>query len=129
MIDWETSIIDWYKKLLIGATVFLVFCIVASVAMRAHAATLPSILEWSNPVDVTDQIRVEKSGSITMPFTKLTDLSANSLTYTDATNGPGDTACYKIAYFNSSGLGPYAGPVCKIFPTVPGQSPATFTVK
>lgn len=100
---------------------------IASIAF-AQAGTLPAQLDWSNP-NTVDGIQVEKGGSLTGAFSMLKQLPANALTYTDATNNPGTTSCYRLGYFNTSGIGPYAGPVCKTFPAVPSQTPATFTVK
>lgn len=95
----------------------------------AQASTLSAQLDWSNPVDVTDSVQVEKSSTLAGTYSVLKQLPANSITYTDATNAPGSTACFRVAYFNTSGIGAYAGPVCKTFPATPTQTPSSFTVK
>lgn len=118
-------------KKLLGA-VALVLCMVGSVVGSVYsveAGTLPATLTWSNPTDITDGIQVEKSASVTGTFVIVNQTAVNVTTYTDATNAAGDTSCYRIAYFNTSGVGLYAGPVCKTFPTVPTVAPATFGVK
>ena len=98
-------------------------------AITAHASgTLPAQLDWINS-DTLNPIQIEKGSALSGPFTKIVTVPAGTITDTDATNAPGDTACYRVAYANPSGVGPYAGPVCKTFPTIPVQSPGTFTVK
>ena len=98
-------------------------------SVYAQAGTLPAQLDWTNPLDLTDGVQVEKGASLTGPFVSIRQLPAASTTFTDLTNSAGTTACYRLAYFNTSGVGPYAGPVCKTFPAVPSQAPATPTVK
>ena|SRR5712692_9312829 len=106
---------------------FSVF-LLCSFGASAFAGTLPSTLDWTNP-DTVDKIQIEKAASLTGAFTTLAQVPASTLTYLDATNGPGETACYRVAYFTTSGVGPYAGPVCKTFPALPSQAPGALTVK
>lgn len=109
-------------------TIVLILCLVFASMGLAEAGTLPATLAWSNPIDVTDGIQVEKSASATGTFATIKQVPSGTITFTDAANNPGETACYRVAYFNPSGIGPYAGPICKTFPTIPAQAPATFTV-
>lgn len=111
---------------MIGAIVLWVVCILWSLA--AVAGTLSSDLTWQN-TDLNNKIQVEKSNNATGIYTVIAQPAAGSTGYSDATNAPGDTACYRVAYFNLSGVGPYAGPVCKTFPALPSQAPASLTVK
>ena len=111
--------------------VFAVMLIVASITvpMKAFSAgTLVSTLAWANPLNVVDGIQIEKSSSLTGVYSTLRQVAAGSVGYSDGTNGAGETACYRIAYYNTSGVGPYLGPLCKTFPTIPTQTPATFSV-
>ena len=94
----------------------------------AQAGTLPATLDWTNP-DIVNGLQVEKSNSATGTFTSIKQLPAKTITFTDATNAPGDTACYRVAYFNTSGMSPYAGPVCKTFPASPQTAPSSLTIK
>lgn len=98
-----------------------------NISQPAGAGTLPSILNWTNP-DTVDKVQIEKAASLTGAFTMLAQIPASTITYLDATNGPGETACYRVAYFTTSGVGPYAGPVCKTFPALPSQAPGALTV-
>jgi amino acid transporter len=106
-----------------GTIGLLILC-----ASFVFAGTLPADLTWSNP-DTLDKIQIEKGSSLAGPFATINQVAAGQTSYTDATNAPGDTACYRAAYINSSGIGPYAGPVCKTFPALPSQTPGSFTVK
>lgn len=94
----------------------------------AQAGTLPAQLDWSNP-NTTDTLQLEKSSALTGTYSTLNVLTPNTKTYLDATNNPGSTSCYRLAYKSTSGIGPYAGPVCKTFPAIPSETPQTFTVK
>lgn len=107
---------------------FSILCLLFLFIGSADAGTLTATLTWTNP-DTIDGIQVEKSNSPTGTFGILNQIAAGTTTYADTTNSPGDQSCYRIAYFNSSGVGPYAGPVCKVFPTVPTQTPGSFVVK
>lgn len=117
--------------------VFLVSLLLAFGAWntRAYAAPGPlqAVLDWGNPDDTTDKIQVEKgisrTGTFTGTFASMGQLPPSTITFVDSLNSPGDTACYRIAYVNASGVGPYAGPVCKTFPALPTQTPEPFTVK
>jgi hypothetical protein len=115
------------KKLLLILSLFL-GVLIGGVGISQSAGTLPSTLSWANPVDITDGIQIEKAASLTGAFTIIKQTAANIVTYIDATNSPGDNSCYRIAYFNTSGVGGYAGTVCKSFPQIPAQVPATFGV-
>ena len=95
--------------------------------LTSFAGTLPATIAWTN-TDTVDGVQIEKSNAPVGTFTTIKQIAALSITFTDPTNAPGDTACYRVAYFNTSGVGPYAGPVCKAFPTVPNQTPAGVTV-
>lgn len=110
------------------AALLLVACVIIGSSGVDAAGTLAATLVWTNPVDITDGVQVEKSNSVSGIFTTIKQTAGNTVQYVDATNSPGDTACYRVAYFNTSGVGPYAGPVCKTFPTVPTQAPASFGV-
>jgi hypothetical protein len=91
------------------------------------ASALDAVLEWTNTA-TTYGIQVEKSTSINGTYVLLHQTAPNVSTYTDSSNAPGDVACYRVAYFNASGVGPRTGGVCKSFPTVPTQTPAAFGV-
>ncbi len=97
--------------------------------LKGQAQSLDANLQWANPVDITDSIQVEKSTSLTGSFALLKQLAPNTITYTDSTNSQGTTGCYRVAYFNTSGVGPYVGPVCKTFPQTPQTAPSSLTVK
>jgi hypothetical protein len=111
------------KEILSVAVLLLSF-----IAGPVFAGTLPAQLTWTN-TDANDSIQIEKGPALTGNFAAINQVVPGTTGYTDATNAPGDTACYRVAYFNTSGIGPYAGPVCKTFPALPAQAPATFTVK
>jgi hypothetical protein len=93
-----------------------------------YAGTLQATLSWTN-ADTLNSIQVEKGNSATGTFSMLVQLAPNTITYVDATNVPSEVSCYRVAYFNNSGVGSYAGPVCKTFQALPSQSPGSFTVK
>jgi hypothetical protein len=114
---------------LIFLGLWLFVCILVIGAFQTRAAnTLPAQLTWSNP-DTTDKIQVEKGPAAAGTFTTIAQLPALTTTYLDATNAPGDNNCFRVAYFNASGVGPYAGPVCKNFPALPTQTPGAFIVQ
>lgn len=118
-----------FKVITMAAIGLFGVCLILMASMAfAQAGTLPAQLDWSN-TDTADTIQVEKGPALTGPFTVLNILPANTATYLDGTNSAGTLACYKVAYKSSSGIGPYAGPVCKTFPAIPSQAPASFTVK
>ena len=104
----------------------LVICLLFAVPVQA--GTLASVLSWTNP-DTTDGIQIEKASSCAGAFTVLKSVPAGTTSYTDATNAPGDTPCYRVAYVNSSGIGPYAGPTGKVFPPIPAQAPTSLQVQ
>lgn len=112
------------KKLLYFGVLVALF---GMYSMGNAAGTLKSSLAWTN-TDTTNGVQVEKASSSTGVFTMLKQLLANTVSYDDVTNGSGETACYRMAYYNTSGVGPYSFVVCKTFPTVPTQAPAAFTV-
>lgn len=114
------------KKVIVSLMVVVGLMIGGGVVAQS-AGTLSATLTWQN-TETTDGIQIEKSANIAGTYTIIKQTAANVTTYVDATNAAGDTACYRIAYFNTSGVGPYAGPVCKTFPIVPTQAPATFGV-
>jgi hypothetical protein len=118
-----------HKKILIGAVCVFALCLMLSVWIElTHAGTLPAQLDWTNP-DIVDKIQIEKSASLTGTYTILSQPAAETSAFLDATNAPGDAPCYRLAYVNPSGIGPYAGPVCKTFPAIPTQTPGAFTVR
>ena len=89
----------------------------------AEAATnLTAVLTWSN-TDTTDQVQIDRAPSAAGPFTKLSTVPAAVLTYTDATNSDGTTACYRVENFNTSGNGPSSNVSCKTFLSVPTVAP------
>lgn len=92
----------------------------ASVGM---ANALDSVLTWTNTA-TTYGIQIEKSSSINGTYVMINQTAPNVSMFTDSSNVAGDTSCYRIAYFNTSGVGPYTGAVCKTFPLVPTQTPA-----
>lgn len=105
----------------------IILALVALVNL-ASAGSLPSEITWTNP-DLINKIQIEKGPSFVGPFVTINQVMAGQTLYTDATNEPGETACYRLAYVNASGIGPYAGPVCKTFPALPLQTPEMLTVK
>lgn len=98
------------------------FLFLVLVAGPANAGTLPSVLTWTNP-DTTDAIEIDKAPSCAGTFNKLTTVPAGTTTYTDATNAPGDTPCYRVEYFNASGNGPSSNTAGKSFPSLPTVAP------
>jgi hypothetical protein len=101
-------------------------CVVAlwlvGVASTSEAGTLTAVLTWQN-TDTTDAVQIDRAPASAGPFTKLSTVPAGTLTYTDATNNPGDTVCYRVENFNSSGNGPSSNVACKTFPPVPTVAP------
>lgn len=93
------------------------------------AGILPADLVWSNPVDTVNGIQVEKGSIASGPFVMLSQVPAGSTAYHDGTNGAGETACYRVAYFNTAGVGPYSPTVCKNFPLLPTAAPVGFSVR
>ena len=91
------------------------------------AYALDSNLTWTNPV-TTFGVQVEKASSVGGTYVMINQTAVNATSYTDTDNVAGATACYRIAYFNTSGVGPYATSVCKTFPQIPTQTPANFGV-
>ncbi len=85
-------------------------------------------IAWKN-VDTSRKIQLEKGPAITGPFVLLVQLDANTTSYLDAKNAPGDKACYRMAYFDAATVGPYSPPKCKTFAATVTSPPATVTVK
>jgi hypothetical protein len=110
----------------LSIAIFVVVVLLSAVPLSA--GTLQSHLDWTN-TDTTNGIWVDKGPTLTGPFNMLVQLPAGTITYTDSTNAPGQTSCYRVAYFNVSGIGSWAGPVCKTFVPISSQTPGTFTVK
>ena len=121
-------IMNW-RPIAIAVSIVIAVTGLCLVAGHVFAGTLPADLSWSNPINTVDQIQIEKSGVQSGPYTVIVTMPAGATSYQDATNNPGSTQCYRAAYLNSSGVGPYAGPVCKTFPALPASSPGAFTVK
>jgi hypothetical protein len=113
----------------VSGCMLVLLCLLVALPSLALAGTLPAQLDWANPVDTTDSIQVEKGSALAGPFAIIKQVAPGVTTYTDATNAPGETACYRVAYDNTSGVGPYAGPVCKTFQAIPSATPTPFTVK
>jgi hypothetical protein len=118
------------KKIALLFFVFSLVCMALSFLLPfvVQAGTLQSDLSWTN-TDSINKIQVVKGSGTVGTFTEIAQVLAGQTTYTDATNNPGETACYKVAYINSAGVGPYAGPVCKTFPPLPSATPGTFQVR
>lgn len=93
-----------------------------ALASMSEAGTLTAVLTWQNS-DTTDAVQIDRGPASTGPFAKLSTVPAGVLTYTDATNNPGDTVCYRVENFNSSGNGPSSNVACKTFPPVPTVAP------
>lgn len=104
-----------------GISALVLLAVVGGMGV-SEAGTLPAVLTWTN-LDTTNQIQINKAPAALGPWAKLTVTAAGTLTYTDATNAPGDTACFKLQYSNSSGLGPDSIVACKTFPSVPTVAP------
>ena len=113
-------------KSIVICGLFAISLLCASVSVQA--GTLPSDLSWTN-TDSVNKVQVVKGPAIAGPFIEIAQVAAGLASFTDATNTAGDTACYKVAYINSSGPGTYAGPVCKTFPAVSQQVPGAFQVR
>jgi hypothetical protein len=110
------------KKLLVSV------CVVLSLVVPTVSAfALDAILTWTNSSS-THGIQIERSATIGGTYSVINQTAANVSTYTDSTNIAGTTSCYRIAYFNTSGVGPYTTPYCKSFPVVPTQLPGAFAV-
>lgn len=90
--------------------------------------TLPAVLTWHN-TDNTMQVQVEKSAASTGPFELLTQLSPGTITYTDATNAPGQKACYRLRYFNGAAQGSPTTAKCKTFSLTPTVKPSSEVVQ
>src|SRR6267143_1839222 len=89
---------------------------------NAQATNLTSVLTWTT-TNTADQVQVDRAPAATGPFTKLSTVPAGVLTYTDATNSPGVTSCYRVEHFTASGNGPSSNVACKTFPQVPTVAP------
>lgn len=110
-------------KPIVSGLVFLLVLVVLCVPVSyAQAATLQAVLTWQDS-DTTDSVQIDKAPASSGPWATLSTVAPGVLTYTDATNAPGQTACYRVENFNSSGNGPSSNVVCKTFPSVPTVAP------
>lgn len=87
-----------------------------------HATDLSSVLTWQN-ADTINSVEIDKAGGTAGPFVKIGSVAPGVLTYTDTTNAPGLTACYRVENANSSGNGPSSNIACKSFPPLPTVAP------
>jgi hypothetical protein len=90
--------------------------------------SLQTTVAWKN-VDTSRKIQLEKGPATTGPFMILAQLEANTTSYLDTKNAPGEKACYRMAYFDDAGFGPFSTPKCKTFTVTSTSPPSTVTVK
>lgn len=99
--------------------VAILVAVLTSLGIYVYAQSLTAKLTWTN-VDTTNRIQVEKSTSPTGTFVIIQTLDPGTATFTESAAGiPGSQVCYRVAYYNTSGVGPYSNVACKTFPLVP----------
>lgn len=108
--------------------VVIMACFSVGLAEAQASAGLNSVLTWDN-VDSINPIQIEKGASLEGPFSFLATVVPNTVTFMDESNTPGENSCYRLAYANTSGVGPYSNVVCKLFPTLPTAAPVLKTVQ
>ena len=107
---------------LFSLVVMVALCSVG-LAEAQSTTNLTSVLSWDNS-DAMNSIQIEKGPSSDGPFSFLATVVPNTVTFIDEKNAPGEQSCYRLAYANTSGVGPYFNVACKSFPTLPTAAPS-----
>lgn len=90
--------------------------------MTALAATGTAIVVWTN-TDTVNSVRLEQAQTVAGPFQLLTALPPGATSYSVSGLTVPSTVCFRAAYTNTAGIGPYSNVACKDL--VAGSSPPT----
>lgn len=100
------------------------------VASVAFAATGTAVIQWTN-TSSTFPLHLERASSAAGPWTQIADIPASTSTYTDNNLVIPGTVCYRLAYYNAGGNGPYSivdANSCKTFVSPPTMAPGGVTI-
>ena len=118
------------KTFLSLSAVVLMSGLLCSGPAVAQVAPESASLAWTNTATVYD-VAIERGSAPQGPFADRAISAPGTVDYTDA--GPflqGEQVCYRLAYQNSVGKGPYSNVACKTFPILaPVESPSSLTVR
>jgi hypothetical protein len=116
----EVNVLHSTHNLLIR--LLLVCSLVLLLPMTALAATGTAVVRWDN-TDTINSVRLEQAQTVAGPFQLLTVLPPDATSYSVSGLTVPSTVCFRAAYVNPIGIGPYSNVACKDL--VAGSSPPT----